>query len=93
MNWEETLWRELEAMPAEQRIAATGQYIVHMTRSVLPALGDLRREAVLEVLDRPGWDATRVAETIGSRRTTIARLAEEGRARRRKADEANDPAG
>ena len=86
MSWEQVLWAELEALPPEQRIAVAGQCIVHITRVLLPALGDLRREAVLEILERPGWDATRLAETIGSRRTTIARLAEEGRARRRKHD-------
>jgi len=83
MSWEKALWKELEALSAEERIAVSGRCIVHITRSLLPALGNLRREAVLEVLARPGWDATRLAETIGSRRTTIARLAEEGRARRR----------
>ena len=91
MRWEDQLLEELEKLPPEERIAVAGASIVHITRVLLPQLGDLRREAVLEVLDRPGWDATRLAETIGSRRTTIARLAEEGRARRRR-HEADTPA-
>ena len=90
-GWVEALWAELEMLSAEERIVIAGRYIVYITRNLLPELGNLRREAVLEVLDRPDWDATRLAETIGSRRTTIARLAEEGRARRRR-HEADTPA-
>jgi hypothetical protein len=84
-KWEKELWQELETLPEEDRVVVAGAWIVDITRKLLPALAGYRREAVLAVLDRPGWDATRLAETIGSRRTTITRLAEEARAKQRKA--------
>lgn len=88
--WEEILWSELDQLPEEERVVVAGELIVYITRVLLPGLGDYRREVVLAILARPGWDATRLAETIGSRRTTVTRLAEEGRKRRRvkTADEA-----
>lgn len=84
-DWEKRLWEELADLPQEEQIVRAGEWIVAITRDLLPALGNLRRTTVLEILARPNWDATRLAETIGSRRTTITRLAEEGRARARKA--------
>jgi hypothetical protein len=65
------------------QIVATGEWIVRITQELLPALGGRRREKILEVLDQADWDYTRLAESIGSRRTAIVRLAEEGRAKRR----------
>ena len=82
-TWEKTLWAELDQLDEEDRIVVAGEWIVRITRQLLPELGVRRREAVLAVLARPGWDATRLAETIGSRRPTVTRLAEEGRARKR----------
>ena len=60
-NWEEALWAELEQLPEEERIVVAGERIVHITRRLLPALGRVRRETVLQVLARPGWDATKLA--------------------------------
>lgn len=80
MAWEETMWAELDALPAEEQIVITGEWITRMTQTLLPALGGRRREKVLEVLAQPGWDYSRLADSIGARRTTIMRLAEEGRA-------------
>ena len=84
-DWEKRLWEELGELPEEEQIVRAGEWIVGITRDLLPALGNLRRDTVLKVLARPNWDATRLAETIGSRRTTNTRLAEEGRKRRREA--------
>lgn len=80
MTWQEQLWKELEAMPDTEKFVATGQWITEMTRDLLPALGRARREAILNQLREPGWDSTRFAEEVGTRRNTINRLAEEGRA-------------
>jgi len=77
--WEEAMWTELGQLPPEQQIIAAGAWITQITQHVLPRLGSLRRERVVEVLLEPGWDAIRLAETIGSRPSTIQRLAEEGR--------------
>lgn len=81
-QWEEALWAELDAMSDVEQIVATARWISNM-RDLLSALGDRRRVAVLRVLGEEDWDATRLAETIGTRRSTITRLAEEGRVRRR----------
>lgn len=89
--WEETMWADLEAMPETEQIVVTGEWITRMTQSVLPQLGRIRRLQVLKVLNGEGMDATRLAEIIGSRRTTITRLAEEGRAIRRE-DNINEAA-
>ncbi len=86
MDWEQSLWAEIERLSPEERIVLAGEVIVQITRNLLPSLGDVRREAVLEILERPEWDARRLAETIGSRSSTITRLAEEGRRRRRERD-------
>lgn len=83
-KWEEMMWAELEAQPDTEQIITAGEWITRMTQSLLPALGRHRRDKVLEVLDRPGWDYTMLADSIGARRQTIVRLAEEGRAARRK---------
>lgn len=85
-DWEHPLWTWLEELTEEDRIVAAGGAIVHITRELLPALGAYRREMVLEVLARSDWDATKLAEVIGSRRTTVVRLAEEGRAARRRSE-------
>jgi hypothetical protein len=91
MKWEEELWAELDAMPQTEQIIQAGGWITHITQRLLPELGRRRRQVVLEVLAAPDWDATRLAEEIGARRSTITRLAEEGRAAARedrKRDEA-----
>jgi DNA-directed RNA polymerase specialized sigma24 family protein len=82
-RWEEVLWAELDSMSDIDQVVTTGRWISTM-REVLSALGDRRRMAVLRILALPDWDATRLAETIGTRRSTITRLAEEGRARLRR---------
>jgi hypothetical protein len=82
-RWVQALWEELAELGPLQQIVTAGEWITLITQEILPALGDRRREMIVEVLDQPGMDHTTVAELIGSRRTAIKRLAEEGRAKRR----------
>jgi len=77
--WVQTMWAELEQMPPGQRIVACGEWISMITRVLLPRLGLRRRTEILDMLAQPDWDARRLAETIGTRTTTINRLADEGR--------------
>lgn len=84
------MWAELAALPDTEQIIAAGAWITHITQTILPELGRIRRETVLTLLADPDWDATRLAESIGARRNTITRLAEEGRALRREHREVSD---
>lgn len=88
MSWQSQLHLELGEMGAVDRFTASGAWITEMTQTLLPELRRERRMAVLELLAQDDWDPQRVAETVGSRRTTIQRLAEEGRAMLR--DEARE---
>ncbi len=90
MSWQSQMHQELGEMGAVDRFVASGAWITEMTQTLLPELRRERRLAVLELLAQDDWDPQRVAETVGSRRTTIQRLAEEGRAMLR--DEARDEA-
>ena len=83
MKWEETLWDELDAQSDTDQVVNAGAWIVRITQELLPKLGQRRREKVVQILAGPDMDATKLAETIGTRRTTILRLAEEGRSLRR----------
>lgn len=79
MGWEEAMWAELDELTEPEQIIMTGAWITHMQQVVVAQLAARRRTRVLDLLAQ-GWDATRIAEEIGSRRNTITRLAEEGRA-------------
>lgn len=83
MNWEEMMWAEIGALTTVEQIAYAGELIERLDHDLVPRVADLRRDKILEVLADPEWDATRLAETVGARRTTIARLAGEGRAKKR----------
>ena len=78
-QWEVQMWDELAAMDPVDQYRATGEWIARMTQVLLPRLGVARRDAVLAATAREGWDAARLAETVGARPATIKRLAEEGR--------------
>lgn len=90
--WEDALWDELANMSSVDQVKATATWIADITHKLLPALAAARREQILFTLSLPGWDAQRLAETIGSRRTTIARLAEEARREARKPSDTPPPA-
>jgi hypothetical protein len=80
------MWAEIDAQSDTDQIVTTGTLITHMQQEVVVQLARRRRAKVLELLAQryddgsPVWDATRIAESIGARRNTITRLAEEGRA-------------
>lgn len=78
-TWEQALWSELDAMSGVDQVVATAEWISMITHSILPELGRRRRQQILYTLARPDWDAQRLAETIGSRPTTVRRLADEAR--------------
>lgn len=82
-TWEETLWAELDALPPSQRIVTLGDWIARITRDLLPELGRVRRLTVVEVMETEDMSAAVLADTIGSRPQTIARLAADGRSIRR----------
>lgn len=79
-RWEKALWEEFEEVDSLHQIVLAGEWITRMTQVLLPQLGIRRREEVINVLAQPDMDATRLAEELGTRRTAINRLAEEGRA-------------
>ena len=84
MKWLDALWAELEEMTPEQRVIASGEFIIELNRSVLSGLARYRRLAVADILDREEWDQYMLAETIGSTPSAVKRLAEEGRAIRKR---------
>lgn len=79
MKWIDALWDEVEQLDEVDQVVFTGEAITQITREVLPALGRHRRVAVVDILTKEGWDPGLLADTIGSRISTIRRLAEEGR--------------
>lgn len=84
-GWKTALYAELEAMTPLDQIMATGAWITEMTQELLPDLGVRRRRAILAALESdPDGGTARIAEMIGSRPGTIARLAAEGRTARRR---------
>ena len=83
MSWEEMLWSELDGMEPTRQIIATGQLIALVNQELLPRLADRRRDVVCDLLRQAEWDATKLAESVGARRGTILRLAQEGRSRHR----------
>ena len=78
-RWLSQLWTELDEKEPVDRIKAAGDWTVYLTHHVLPALGAYRRNNVLDVLTEPGWDARRIAETIGTTAQVIDRLAKDAR--------------
>jgi hypothetical protein len=79
MKWIDVLWAELDEMSEPDQVIAASDYIAEITRSLLPALGRHRRVTVVKILERSDWDSRRLAESIGSRKNAVERLAEEGR--------------
>lgn len=79
-KWKEKLWDELDNLSLVEQFTTAGDWIELISRDVLVELAAHRREVVLQILALPEWDATKLAEEVGSRRGAILRLAEEGRA-------------
>lgn len=90
-HWEAVLWAQLDSMPPEDRIKISGDWIVHLTQTLLPDLALYRREEVAKLMEHPEWNPQRLAETIGSRTVAINRLAREGRRSLNENSEAGTP--
>lgn len=82
-RWEVTLEETFQEFEPVERLIHYGDIIMYVTRELLPRLSEERRDLILEILADPQMDDTKLAEMIGSRRTTIRRLATEGRQRLR----------
>lgn len=82
MNWEAQLWKEIDDVSEAEQIVLAGEIITRMTRILLPALGNRRRARVVELIES-GQSSVQLAESIGARPSTVARLLEEGRKIRR----------
>lgn len=86
MTWQEQLWSELDGMTPVDRIKAIGNWIAEISQDLLPTLGDRRREEILLALVSEKMTVHQLADAVGARGATFARLAAEGRtARKRKA--------
>lgn len=78
-DWASAVWAELDAMDPLDRITVSGDWIIYITRVLSSSLGDYRRKAVADFVDQEGRDPQQLAETIGSRVSAVARLAQDGR--------------
>src|SRR5262245_62457393 len=83
-EWERALWAELDSAEELHQFVLAGEYITRLTHEILPKLAARRRAVVRSMVGRPDMDATKFAESVGTRRTTITRLMYDGRALERK---------
>lgn len=83
VRWQDMMWAELDHLEPLAQVVACGEWITEMQQTLVPALSQRRREKILEEADRNGRDYYLIAESIGSRKATVERLANEGRAQRR----------
>ena len=84
-SWQQHLFAELAALPPHEQFKIAGAWITQITQSLLPELGRIRRENVLELLSRDGASIPVIAGELGMRRNTVSRLVDEGRSARRHA--------
>lgn len=83
MNWEDRLWEEINEKSPPDKIVMAGTVITHIMRDLLPALANIRRMTIVELVESGEYTATKLAESIGARPGTVTRLVEEGRRLRR----------
>jgi hypothetical protein len=83
MGWEDALRAEVDEKSDEEVIVFAGEVITRMTRTLLPEMGDARRQAAVRIIESGSRTYTELAESIGARPGTIQRLVEEGRRRER----------
>jgi hypothetical protein len=86
-NWEDVLWGQIEATDGPDRIVLVSDMITRIMRDLLTELANTRRLTAVELIEAGGFSATSLAETIGARPGTVARLVEEGRRLRRRNSE------
>lgn len=85
-KWQEALWAELDEMDTVEQIRTTAAWIEEITHALSPELARRRRAKVREALGQEDMDATKLAELVGTNRSTIKRLDEEARANQREQD-------
>lgn len=90
-KWITALWEELDAKDDLEQITVAAEWIIDITHEVLPALGQRRRTAIRDMLAKEDWDHVKLAETIGTRPSTIRRLVDESRAHDKKKAREADP--
>ncbi len=83
LKWQDVMWTELDEMTPLQRHVAAGEWITEMQQTLVPELAAARRESLLEAVEETGGDYYTIAESIGSRKSAVERLANEARALRR----------
>lgn len=83
MTWQDAMWQELRAMGPLERFVACGAWITQMQQEMVPALAEERRLSLVEEAENNGNDYLMLAERIGTRKATVERLVNEGRAVRR----------
>jgi hypothetical protein len=86
MSWQEDLWTEFDGLSDIDQIRTAAIWIEYVTHTLSPELARRRRAKVEELLRRPDMDPTKLAESIGAKRSTIKRLNEEARAYKREQD-------
>lgn len=79
-QWQKVLWDELSQLSTDEQIIVSGQWITDISRNLLTELGAHRRRLIAEAVREEGVDDGVLADRLGSRRSTITRLAEQGRA-------------
>ena len=77
--WEGALWKQIERKSLTEGIVYAGEIITYLQQHLVPELANYRRQLVLQALKQDGMTNGVLAETIGARPGTVARLAEEGR--------------
>jgi hypothetical protein len=82
-KWQEVMWAELDGLSPLQQFAISGEWIVEMQQDLVPALSRRRRAKLIEAVEEAGGDKYKIAELIGSRKATVERLVNEGRAQKR----------
>lgn len=90
--WQDTMWAELDELDPLKQFAVCGEWITLMQQTLVPALAERRRLKLMEAVEDEGGDYYRIAEQIGSRKATVERLVNEGRAQQRGRDVYGDVA-
>jgi hypothetical protein len=83
MSWQDALFAELDEMEPLQQYVVCGEWITEMQQTFVPELAERRRRKLIEAAEANGGDYYDIAERVGSRKATIERLVNEGRAQRR----------
>jgi|KBSMisStandDraft_5_1062788.scaffolds.fasta_scaffold81846_3 DNA-directed RNA polymerase specialized sigma24 family protein len=87
-SWEEVLWDQIDAEVGPNKIVLVSSVITRIMRDTLTELANTRRLSAVALVESGEFSTTKLAETIGARPGTVARLVEEGRRLRRREQEA-----